>query len=47
MIYAIANELDVSATAMAWRMLSLGIISQSLFDALEMNNCKKEADNMR
>lgn len=36
MIYAIAKELNVSATAMAWRMLSLKIISKSLFDALKI-----------
>ena len=36
MIYAIANELNVSATAMAWRMLSLKILSQQLFDALKI-----------
>lgn len=47
MIYAIANELNVSATAMAWRMLSLDIISKPLFDALEMNNYKKEDTNMK
>ena len=47
MVYAIANELNVSATAMAWRMLSLGIISKPLFDALEMGNITKEASNMK
>lgn len=47
MVYAIANELSVSATAMAWRMLSLSIISKPLFDALEMGNISKEASNMK
>ena len=47
MVYAIANELNVSATAMAWRMLVLGIFSKQLFDALEMNNSKKEASSIK
>ena len=45
MIYAVADELNVSGTAMAWRFLTLGIISQKLFDALNMNH-KREAINM-
>ena len=47
MIYAISNELNVSATAMAWRMLSLNIISKSLFDALEIAACKREEASMK
>ncbi len=43
MIYAVAKELNVSATAMARRFLSLGIISEKLFKALEIN--KKEGQN--
>ena len=42
MIYAVAEELNVSSTAMAWRFLTLGIISQQLFDALEINHKKEE-----
>lgn len=45
MIYAVADELNVSGTAMAWRFLTLGIISQKLFDALNMYY-NKEATNM-
>ncbi len=46
MIYAVAEELNVSGTAMAWRFLTLGIISQSLFDALEINH-KREGTIMK
>lgn len=34
MIYEMANVLKVSQTAMAWRLLSLNILSQELFDVL-------------
>lgn len=44
MIYSVANELNVSGTAMAWRFLTLGIISQSLFDVLNINQKKEELD---
>lgn len=43
MIYEVARELNVSVTAMAWRFLSLKIISQRLFDALGIY--KKEGLN--
>lgn len=42
MVYAVANVLNVSATAMAWRFLSLKIISKKLFDALEINKNKPQ-----
>ncbi len=40
-VYAMAQELSVSPTAMAWRMLSLNIISRDIFNALEMHKNKE------
>lgn len=41
-VYAMAKELFVSPTAMAWRMLSLKIISEDIFNALEIHKKKEE-----
>ncbi len=38
MIYAVADELNVSGTAMAWRFLTLNIFSKKLFDVLNINH---------
>ena len=35
-IYSIAKELNVSPTAMAWRLLSLKVISKRTFDSLNI-----------